>query len=555
VLSLRSVRENTPSDMSLDIKRNVGIFLFTSSILSFTVASRFLLRSHQVLTVTSKLQEQKKKHSPNTGSSGVLIANDVTCDLFLSGMWKYLVSKEDETDKVEVEDKDTSEEATKVELEFVNKLQETILVCFVDCSGKLFHYYPINDKSINDGSVSNRHLEFGYKGHSFVCIRQPHFIHDAREITKGALNTPARFTGSFGGKVSKKLKKKKKGKKEEASTVVSKKDIIIPSPSVDGSPQFSLPKYLKDINPVDFVCIYRPSTCGKHKLEISYSETSLSYSSSYSVTQEKKNPLTDNLTDDPLVLNREKGIHVTITCEELEAIGELIDSSKKDYDHMLLRGFQVFSEPGVFEMFPVFHSNLEEDLAWCEILLPPLACALLKKDTRIWVNKQMVYGSKKNPIVGRSCTYHPQDGKEWLLSMGMSKDKSGGIEIFCPNDYIGSRNHWGLGGGLLHELSHSFHDKHCQDGFDNTEICQAYTLSMGKRLYDVVNVHGSQGEAGPTKAYACANACEFFAELSTAFLWDRDETTEYNKWFPHNRYQLSQHDPDSCEVIRKMWNL
>lgn len=78
---------------------------------------------------------------------------------------------------------------------------------------------------------------------------------------------------------------------------------------------------------------------------------------------------------------------------------------------------------------------------------------------------------------------------------------------------------------------------------------------MKKCLYDKVAVHGRQGANGPVKAYACANCMEFFAELSTAYMWKEDESTEYNKWFPFNRYQLAQHDPHTYQVINKYWSV
>ncbi len=58
---------------------------------------------------------------------------------------------------------------------------------------------------------------------------------------------------------------------------------------------------------------------------------------------------------------------------------------------------------------------------------------------------------------------------------------------------------------------------------------------------------------GNAKAYACTNCMEFFAELSVAYLWTLDESTEYNKWFPFNRSQLQRHDPASCQMLQKYW--
>lgn len=78
---------------------------------------------------------------------------------------------------------------------------------------------------------------------------------------------------------------------------------------------------------------------------------------------------------------------------------------------------------------------------------------------------------------------------------------------------------------------------------------------MSKKLYDNCRVHGPQGAAGTAKAYACANCMEFWAELSVAYHWTQDTETEYNKWFPFNRAQLIEHDPDSYAVIDKYWHI
>ena len=131
---------------------------------------------------------------------------------------------------------------------------------------------------------------------------------------------------------------------------------------------------------------------------------------------------------------------------------------------------------------------------------------------------------------------------------------------------------------------------------------------MIKKLYDCVPVHGQQGKYGKTKAYACYNCMEFFAELSVAFFWQQDFSQknnvrsvadkngngddignnitdfisdhninndnnnvnnnnnanenifyscdlEFNKWFPHNFKQLKIHDIDSCNMLALMWNV
>ena len=58
------------------------------------------------------------------------------------------------------------------EMEIINNFDETILVCWIEPNGTLRNFYPINDGSIKDGSVSNKHLEYTFKNHAFVIIRQ-----------------------------------------------------------------------------------------------------------------------------------------------------------------------------------------------------------------------------------------------------------------------------------------------------------------------------------------------------------------------------------------------
>ena len=79
-------------------------------------------------------------------------------DLRLGGdLWYTLYSEDDSGEKCE--------------LEIVNNFVQTILVCWVGTDGNLHHYYPINDGSIRDGSVSNHHVEFTHVGHSFLIIK------------------------------------------------------------------------------------------------------------------------------------------------------------------------------------------------------------------------------------------------------------------------------------------------------------------------------------------------------------------------------------------------
>ena len=134
----------------------------------------------------------------------------------------------------------------------------------------------------------------------------------------------------------------------------------------------------------------------------------------------------------------------------------------------------------------------------------------------------------------------------------MHPEKSGCIEIYSAAHYFNDIDLWGTGGIILHELSHAYHNKYCISGYENEDIEEAYRVAMKRELYNCVSVHGPQGADGPIKAYACTNHMEFFAELSVGYLCT-DANWDYNKWFPHNRTQLSQHDPATMTVLSKIW--
>ena len=183
-------------------------------------------------------------------------------------------------------------------------------------------------------------------------------------------------------------------------------------------------------------------------------------------------------------------------------------------------------------------------------MIPEAARSLLQTSTAIWLNGSLIYGHEYEPITGTGCCYYSVP--EYLLQNAMCPEKLGCIEIYNAADYLRDADLWGKGGLLLHELSHAYHDKCCLNGDKNEDIEEAYRIAMSSGLYDCVNVHGPEGVNGPIEAYACKNKAEFFAELSVAYLC-ADDDVEYNKWFPHNRTQLLQHDPATFAVVDRVW--
>jgi len=128
----------------------------------------------------------------------------------------------------------------------------------------------------------------------------------------------------------------------------------------------------------------------------------------------------------------------------------------------------------------------------------------------------------------------------------------------------------------LHELSHAWHCRYVTDGYDNKDILECYESAMKEGLYDCVPFHTLKGRNAESRAYACENAQEYFAELSVAFLSNGcddnpdeakneekesdsedggKENFEYNKWFPFHRKQLEEHDPRAFTLLQRMWGL
>jgi hypothetical protein len=150
-----------------------------------------------------------------------------------------------------------------------------------------------------------------------------------------------------------------------------------------------------------------------------------------------------------------------------------------------------------------------------------------------------------------ACCFHPD--VEWLKENGCSPDKAECVELYNLDDYNASRDHWLPGGVMLHEYAHAYHYKCLEGRYDNPEVKACYDEAMLEKLYDSVGVHGSQGPTA--KAYASSNQMEYFAELSAAFLGGLDPDQEYNKWYPYNRRQVSEHDPRAYELLKKIWQV
>jgi len=252
--------------------------------------------------------------------------------------------------------------------------------------------------------------------------------------------------------------------------------------------------------------------------------------------------------------------------EQYEMDNAPLDTTKKVYDEMILGGWKCMCEHGLFDgtkdnppdsaVLRKVKKQLELDLEACSRKLPSKACKLLQESVPFWINKSQKYGPKCAPIEGKGMCFHVHPS--WLSRNGMSTQKCGGVEIYQAEKYLNSHGLWyGTGGGLLHELSHAWHNRFVPDGYCNKDIIECYEAAMKNKLYDCVKVHNRRGGTDMCRGYAATNAEEYFAELSVAFLGGvgDDEDLEFNKWYPFNRKQLKDHDPRAYKMLHKVWGV
>lgn len=172
---------------------------------------------------------------------------------------------------------------------------------------------------------------------------------------------------------------------------------------------------------------------------------------------------------------RSTKVYVAAVTPMAEAVS-IIDNSNKRYCLRLISQFRVLYEEGVFERVCGLEECLSSDLSMISALVPQTALNCLRDSTSIYINDSMLYGPKDKPIVGSFACFHPKDGQDWLAANGFNVNKAGCIEVYSAAEYLRSRAYWGVGGLLLHELSHSYHNQHCKDGFDCSEVIQVRHL-------------------------------------------------------------------------------
>lgn len=169
-------------------------------------------------------------------------------------------------------------------------------------------------------------------------------------------------------------------------------------------------------------------------------------------------------------------------------------------------------------------------------VVPSKAVAELKK-VPLWI-------SPEYPATPPRAEYHP--GAGWLKDNNRDSAMVKGIEF--TNVRIFEAETRRMPNFALHELSHAYHDRVLPNGFGNPELKAAFGTAKQSGKYDRVERQDSEGRKRMDVAYALTNPQEYFAESTEAYFTRND-------FFPFDRNELNQHDPETLKLIAKLWGV
>jgi hypothetical protein len=186
--------------------------------------------------------------------------------------------------------------------------------------------------------------------------------------------------------------------------------------------------------------------------------------------------------------------------------------------------------PATSRALELLQAQLEE----IKRVVPAAAVVELQK-VPLWI-------SPEYPNKPPRAEYHP--GVGWLREQGRDPAMVKGVEF--TNVRIFEAETRRMPNFALHELAHAYHDRVIVDGFQNAEIKAAYERAKAGGKYDSVERQDSEGRKRLDRAYALTNPQEYFAETSEAFF-------SRNDFYPFNRDELKQQDPQMFALLKKLW--
>ena len=179
---------------------------------------------------------------------------------------------------------------------------------------------------------------------------------------------------------------------------------------------------------------------------------------------------------------------------------------------------------------------LQSQLEEIERVVPVAAVTELKK-VPLWF-------SAEYPKTGPSAEYHPDAG--WLREHNRNPEMARSVEF--TNIRIFDIDQRRMPNFVLHELAHAYHDRVLERGFQNEPIRKAYERAKASGDYERVERQDADGHKHLDRAYAMTTPQEYFAELSEAYF-------SRNDFFPYNREEFQQHDPEMFALLPTLWGV
>jgi hypothetical protein len=138
----------------------------------------------------------------------------------------------------------------------------------------------------------------------------------------------------------------------------------------------------------------------------------------------------------------------------------------------------------------------------------------------------------------RPAQYHPSKG--WLKANGYSGELARCVHVPVAADFAGAEHQRVQPWSVLHELAHAYHDQVL--GFDHAAVRAAFErYRAGGKGQSVLHINGKK-----VRHYALTDAKEFFAEMTEAYFG-------HNDFYPFNRAELRQEEPEVFELLAKIW--
>lgn len=156
------------------------------------------------------------------------------------------------------------------------------------------------------------------------------------------------------------------------------------------------------------------------------------------------------------------------------------------------------------------------------------------------LRKVPLWFSAEYPDIPARAEYHPDSG--WLRANRRDPGMAKGVEF--TNIRVFEAETRRMPNFALHELAHAYHDRFLS--FDEPRIIAAYEKAKAAGKYDKVERRDSEGRSRMDRAYAMTNHKEYFAETTEAFF-------SRNDFYPFNKEELKQHDPDMAALLEILW--